>query len=439
MTNSMVRRGDQRGIQRQAPGGAVASNGQVATIEALLKKHGAEIAMVLPEHVTPERLLRIALSEVRRNPRLGQCNAASLLSSIFTCAQLGLEPGGALGHAYLIPYRDECQFQIGYKGMIDLARRSGQIVSLSARVVYEADQFDYSYGLHEDLTHRPGTGTRGELVYAYAVARLKDGGVQFEVMDRAELEEVRNGSQGYQTARKYNKADTPWIASFEEMCRKTVIRRLFKYLPISIELAKAANLDEFADRGQRQESDLDHLLLVPEPLAAPLAATAPVAPITPQQLQQLTAALGRQLTAVGQAAFLADACTASGVSKATELAAESFSALMSSLGDAGARERWNRGCCAATGDPILTDELIASLQAQDQAQDQAQGQPREAAEPEPGPEPTRAAARVTRQAAATAATAPTAPAAAAAPQPEQQQPPAGGDDAAVVAVQSELV
>ena len=443
MTNSMVRRGDQRGIQRQAPGGAVASNGQVATIEALLKKHGAEIAMVLPEHVTPERLLRIALSEVRRNPRLGQCNAASLLSSIFTCAQLGLEPGGALGHAYLIPYRDECQFQIGYKGMIDLARRSGQIVSLSARVVYEADQFDYSYGLHEDLTHRPGTGARGELVYAYAVARLKDGGVQFEVMDRAELEEVRNGSQGYQTARKYNKTDTPWISSFEEMCRKTVIRRLFKYLPISIELAKAANLDEVADRGQRQESDLDHLLLAPEPPAALLAAAAPVAPITPQQLQQLTAALGRQLTAVGQAAFLADACTASGVSKATELAAESFSALMSSLSDAGARERWNRGCCAATGDPILTDELIASLQ--------AQGEPQEAPEAAPAPEPARAAARVARQAAptaptaATAATAPTAPTAAtapagaAAPQPEQQQPPAGGDDAAVTAVQSELV
>jgi hypothetical protein len=173
-------------------------------------------------------------------------------------------------------------------------------------------------------------------------------------------------------------------------------------------------------------------------VAPQVALPAQSAPITPQQLQQLTAALGRQLTAVGQAAFLADACTASGVSKATELAAESFSALMSSLSDAGARERWNRGCCAATGDPILTDELIASLQAQDQAQDQAQGQgqPREAAEPEPGPEPTRAAARVTRQAAATAATA---PAAAAAPQPEQQQPPAGGDDAAVVAVQSELV
>lgn len=164
-------------------------------------------------------------------------------------------------------------------------------------------------------------------------------------------------------------------------------------------------------------------------VAPQVALPAQSAPITPQQLQQLTAALGRQLTAVGQAAFLADACTASGVSKATELAAESFSALMSSLGDAGARERWNRGCCAATGDQILTDELIASLQ----DQHQAQGQPQEAAEPEPAPEPTRAAARVTRQ------TAPAAPAAAAAPQPEQQQPPAGGDDAAVVAVQSELV
>ena len=271
----MVRRNGSGPMQRQQPAGRMApAGGPINTIEDLLKKHGPEIALALPQHVTPERLLRIALSEVRRNPRLAQCSAPSLLGAIFTCAQLGLEPGGALGHCFLIPYRDECQFQIGYKGMIELARRSGQIQSLSARSVYENDHFEYSYGLHEDLVHQPATGERGELTHAYAVARLMDGGIQFEVMDRFELEEIRDGSQGYQTAIKYNKKDTPWISSFDEMCRKTVIRRMFKYLPVSIELVKAASLDERADRGQRQETDLDHLLLPAKAPAAPPAIAA---------------------------------------------------------------------------------------------------------------------------------------------------------------------
>ena len=390
MTTSMVRRNGAGPVQRQAP----AANG--GTIEALLKKHGPEIALALPQHVTPERLLRIALSEVRRNPRLGQCNAASLLSAIFTCAQLGLEPGVALGHAFLIPYRDECQFQIGYKGMIELARRSGQIESLSARCVYENDAFEFSYGLHEDLIHRPATGGRGALTHAYAVARLKDGGVQFEVMDRLELEEVRDGSQGYQAAVKYNKKDTPWISSFDEMCRKTVIRRLFKYLPVSVEIARAANLDESADRGQRQESDIDHILLPAEPPApapAIAAAAAPVATLTEQQIQALTTALERQLTPVGRAAFVADACAAFGVADLTGIPAEHHSALMAGLGNAGNRERWNRGCASGDGEPILSAEQIAELTPQEAPQQAAPApapqrrQPTRAAAPAPAPEP----------------------------------------------------
>lgn len=404
----MVRRNGTAPMQRQAPAGRpVAAGGAGGTIEALLKRHGPEIALALPQHVTPERLLRIALSEVRRNPRLGQCNAASLLSAIFTCAQLGLEPGGALGHAYLIPYRDECQFQIGYKGMIELARRSGQIQSLNARAVYENDAFEYSFGLHEDLVHRPAIGPRGELTHAYAVARLKDGGIQFEVMDRLELEDVRDGSQGYQMAVKYNKKDTPWISSFDEMCRKTVIRRLFKYLPVSVEIARAANLDESADRGQRQESDIDHLLLpaeAPAPAPAIAAAAAPVATLTPPQIQALTTALDRQLTAVGRAAFIADACAAFGVADLAGIPAEHHSALMQGLGNAGNRERWNRGCASGDGEPILTAEQIADLTPAEQP-------PAPAMQQQAAPAPQR------RQQARAAA-----PAAAAAPEPVPAQP-----------------
>ena len=413
MTSSMVRRNGTAPMQRQQPAGRPApAGGQVATIDDLLKKHGPEIALALPQLVTPERLLRIALSEVRRNPRLAQCNAASLLGAIFTCAQLGLEPGGALGHCFLIPYRDECQFQIGYKGMIDLARRSGQIQSLSARAVYENDHFEFAYGLHEDLIHRPAVGHKGEMTHAYAVAVLKDGGVQFEVMDRAELEEVRDGSQGYQTARKYNKSDTPWISSFEEMCRKTVIRRLFKYLPVSVEVARAANLDEHADRGRRQETDIDHLLLPAETPAAPpaiAAAAAPVATLTEQQQEQIITALERQLSPVGQAAFTVDACGAFGVEALAAIPAEHHSALMQSLGNAGSRERWNRGCGHSTGEPVLSAEQIASLS---QSRPEA-AEPVAAAPVVPAPRQAKPAAN-----------------AAAAPAPAEYPPgePGGGDD-----------
>jgi len=410
MTTSMVRRNGTAPMQRQQAAGRPApAGGQISTIDDLLKKHGPEIALALPQHVTPERLLRIALSEVRRNPRLAQCNAASLLSAIFTCAQLGLEPGGALGHCYLIPYGSECQFQIGYKGMIELARRSGQIQSLSARAVYKNDHFEFAYGLHEDLIHRPAVGQRGEMTHAYAVANLKDGGVQFEVMDRAELEEVRDGSQGYQTARKYNKTDTPWISSFEEMCRKTVIRRLFKYLPVSVEVAKAANLDEYADRGRRQESDIDHLLLsaeVPSVPPAIAAAAAPVATLTEQQQQQIQSALERQLTPIGRAAFTVDACRAFGVEGLALIPAEHHSALMASLGNAGSRERWSRGCGHSDGEPVLSAEQIAELTP---------------------PEPVAAPAPVTQRARPAAA--------APAPAEEQQEEPGDDDEA----LQQELV
>jgi recombination protein RecT len=420
MNSSMVRRNGSGPMQRQQPAGrmAGATGGPINTIEDLLKKHGPEIALALPQHVTPERLLRIALSEVRRNPRLAQCSAPSLLGAIFTCAQLGLEPGGALGHCFLIPYRDECQFQIGYKGMIELARRSGQIQSLSARAVYENDHFEYSYGLHEDLVHRPGTGERGELTHAYAVAKLMDGGVQFEVMDRYELEDIRDGSQGYQTAIKYNKKDTPWISSFDEMCRKTVIRRMFKYLPVSIELVKAASLDERADRGQRQETDIDHLLLPAEAPPAPpaiAAAAAPVATLTEQQQQQILTALERQLTPIGRAAFTVDACRAFGAEALAAIPAEHHSALMQSLSNAGSRERWNRGCGHVDGEPLLTAEQIAELTPQ-------------------APEaPEQAAPRAARQATKAAAPAAPSPAPGPAPADEQQEEP--GDDL----IQSELV
>ncbi|MEQ1053630.1 recombinase RecT, partial [Pseudomonas aeruginosa] len=149
-----------------------------------------QIALALPKHMTADRLARIALTEIRKVPALAKCNQESFLGAVMQCAQLGLEPGNALGHAYLLPFGNgkakdglsNVQLIIGYRGMIDLARRSGQIVSLTARTVHQNDQFSYRYGLDEDVQHVPGEGERGVMTHVYAVAKLKDGGVQFEVM-----------------------------------------------------------------------------------------------------------------------------------------------------------------------------------------------------------------------------------------------------------------
>ncbi|MDI7504508.1 recombination protein RecT [Cronobacter dublinensis] len=220
----------------------------------------AQIALALPKHMTADRLARIAMTELRKTPKLMQCDQMSFLGAIMQCAQLGLEPGGALGHAYLLPFdrrqkqgnqwvtvATEAQLIIGYRGMIDLARRSGQIVSLSARTVHENDTFSYAYGLEEKLEHVPcEDGNPGALTHVYAVARLKDGGVQFEVMSKAAVDKVRalskSGDKG------------PWVDHYEEMAKKTAIRRLFKYLPVSIELQRAVNIDEKAEANIPQDN-----------------------------------------------------------------------------------------------------------------------------------------------------------------------------------------
>lgn len=238
-----------------------------------------QISMALPKHMTADRLARIALTEVRKVPKLAQCDQTSFLGAIMQCAALGLEPGGALGHCYLIPFenrrqnRVEVQFIIGYRGMIDLARRSGQIVSLTARAVRERDEFAYTYGLDENVEHTPADGDRGEITYVYAVAKLKDGGVQFEVMSVADVRKVRDESQGYKTALRYAKPgqppNTPWHEHFEAMALKTVTRRLFKWLPVSIEIQHAIANDERSDAGLPQESPM-----VIEGVISPGAATA---------------------------------------------------------------------------------------------------------------------------------------------------------------------
>lgn len=210
------------------------------TIANYLEKMKPEFEKALPSHITAERMARVALTTIRTNPKLLECSVPSLMGAVVQAAQLGLEPG-LIGHCYIIPYGKEATFIIGYKGMIDLARRSGQIENIYAHAVYEKDTFEYELGLHPKLVHKPAIGHRGEIKYVYAVAHFKDGGYQFEVMDMSEIEKRRQRSKAA--------TNGPWVSDFEEMAKKTVIRHMWKYLPISVEIQKAATQDEVIKSG----------------------------------------------------------------------------------------------------------------------------------------------------------------------------------------------
>jgi recombination protein RecT len=224
----------------------------------------SQIKAALPRHMTAERMARIATTEMRKVPKLGQCDPMSFLGAVIQCAQLGLEPGNALGHAYILPFdkrekvgnqwktvRTEAQVIIGYRGMIDLARRSGQIISIDARAVYEGDKFDCRLGLEPHIDHvpdwqNPSRADASKLRFVYAVAKLKDGGLQFDVMSRAEVEGIRARSKAADSG--------PWVTDFAAMALKTVVRRLFKFLPVSIEIQRAVGLDEMAEAGMSQQN-----------------------------------------------------------------------------------------------------------------------------------------------------------------------------------------
>lgn len=218
------------------------SSGVKSQIEAAVPKSVAK-------ELTPDRMARIAMTEFRKSPNLAKCEPASIVGTIIQAAQVGLEPGSALGHCYMVPYGRQCQLIIGYRGMIDLARRSNQIEQINAWVVRDSDTFEYNFGLNPDIKHKPNDKAipcpKGEdITHVYAVARLVGGGVQFEVMTRAEVEAIRAQSKAGKSG--------PWVQHWGEMAKKTVVRRLFKMLPVSLEIQRAVGFDEQADAGEQK-------------------------------------------------------------------------------------------------------------------------------------------------------------------------------------------
>lgn len=213
------------------------------SIADLIKAMEPEIKKALPEVITPERFTRMALSALNTTPKLRECTQMSFLAALMNAAQLGLEPNTPLGQAYLIPYNNkgvmECQFQIGYKGLIDLSYRNPQMQIISAQAVYENDVFEYELGLNPKLEHRPALEDRGEVRLFYGMFKLVNGGYGFEVMSKTAMDAY---------AREYSKAFdssfSPWKNNYIGMAKKTVIKQALKYAPLKTDFRKALSNDE---------------------------------------------------------------------------------------------------------------------------------------------------------------------------------------------------
>lgn len=207
----------------------------------LLKRMHTQIEKALPSVITPERFTRIALTAYSRNEKLQECTAESFLGSMMQAAQLGVEPNTPLGQAYLIPYRNkgvmEVQFQLGYRGMIDLAYRSGEVQNIQAHEVYENDTFEYELGLNPKLRHVPALKDRGNVILYYAVFKLTNGGVGFEVMSKEDVETfAKKKSKTYRNG--------PWQSDFDAMAKKTLVKRLLKFAPLKSDFVRAVTADE---------------------------------------------------------------------------------------------------------------------------------------------------------------------------------------------------
>lgn len=199
-------------------------------VEALEQKRDT-ITRLARDASGVDRLLKQAEICLFKNPALGKCNPATIVLAVSQAAELGLDLTSGLGTCYLVPYQNVCQLIIGYRGLIELARRSGNISTIEARVVRQDDDFAYTFGTETHIRHVPNLDSNSPMTHVYAVAILSDGGKQVEVMTRKQVDAVAKGSP-------------VWKQHYEEMARKTVVRRLAKYLPLSPDLMKAAEWED---------------------------------------------------------------------------------------------------------------------------------------------------------------------------------------------------
>jgi len=250
----------------------------------------------------PDRLLSIAYNAIVYDQGLMECTPASLMGGVFEALKLGIALGGPMQEGWLIPFKNksggkDATLIVGYQGYRNIIDRAGSVIDLHPRAVYEQDEFDFEFGVHPRIRHRPywmvGADKPGKLIAVYAIARLRRGGVQMEVLPVSEVEEHRRRSRAGQAG--------PWQSDYDAMALKTAIRKISKYLPKSNELlSRALDLDDKADRGVDQGFDVEGLVI---PETRTLAEGG-------GRLSALTQALGGGTPAVEQAAAVGEMETA---------------------------------------------------------------------------------------------------------------------------------
>lgn len=243
----------------------------LATLQSLLDTFSGQIANALPKHMTPERMIRVALTTVSQTPKLQQCDPFTICGAVVQSSILGLECNSVLGEAFLVPFKNnkrthpvtkkkgvyECQLQVGYKGHVKLARNSGEIAMVDAQIVYEKDQFEFDKGLTPFLVHKwPKTGTRGAWIGVWAGFKLKDGTFNFEYMT---AEEIIAHRDRFTKSRDYESKEItgPWIENPEWMWKKTVLIKVLKLAPKSVQLQTAIALTESAEADIQQKFSIE--------------------------------------------------------------------------------------------------------------------------------------------------------------------------------------
>jgi len=238
------------GIAKVDAKNEVAQNTQNLGLKVLLQKMEGQIAKALPTVLTPERYTRMVMTALSTNPQLQKCTPESFLGAVMQAAQLGVEPNTPLGQAYLIPYKNkkkigdkwyqvlECQFQLGYKGLLDLAYRSGEVSIIDAQAVHENDFFEYEYGLEPKLKFKPKLNDRGPVIAYYAMFKTKNGGYNFLVMSKEDVIAHKD-----QYSKAAGSGYSPWSTNFDSMAKKTVLKQALKYAPLKSDFVKEVATD----------------------------------------------------------------------------------------------------------------------------------------------------------------------------------------------------
>lgn len=210
-----------------------------------LTRMGPELKNALPSNISPEKFQRVVLTVASLNPDLLAADRKALLGACMRCAADGLVPDGR--EAALVLFGSKPQYMPMVAGLLKRARNSGEISTINAHVIYEHDDFKVTLGDDEGITHTPAWATdRGKMVGVYAIAKLKDGGIQRALLSAAEVEKVRNVSK--------SKGAGPWVQWTEEMWKKTALRRLTKYLPMD---AESERMERILDRDEQPPASLE--------------------------------------------------------------------------------------------------------------------------------------------------------------------------------------